>query len=331
MHDIDGTFYTDKYVLNLTPYLNADPAWKAGFDQQSLAFTRTNGFQWGLNPEVDPVCMVWNTRILEQAGVGSVPATWSEFTAALDKIKRIGVVPGTFQAGGGHMFHDIIVGQNGGYAALAANKFDAPQILKAMQLLKTFVDNKWVAPDEVELTWEQADANFQQGRLGFYMDGMWTIANNITASGAPKDLRNHVAFSAFPAIDHGTVAEQKVATTIGVASSLANDATRLNATLTFLKFWFTEQMAAKWVGYTWSPMGVTLNLNTLHGLPTLPAAWLKAAYAAKSLYTLPATPAMQDQQWADFSNSQTLLLQGKSAEAALEAYVKYLAPYMKKR
>ena len=43
------------------------------------------------------------------------------------------------------MFHDLVVGQKGGYAALAANKFDAPQFLEAMKRMKVFVDNKWLA------------------------------------------------------------------------------------------------------------------------------------------------------------------------------------------
>jgi hypothetical protein len=34
---------------------------------------------------------------------------------------------------------------------------------------------------------------------------------------------------------------------------------------------------------------------------------------------------MQDQQWADFGDAQTVLLQGKSADAALAAYIRFLA------
>jgi ABC-type glycerol-3-phosphate transport system substrate-binding protein len=207
MNDITSTFYDDGYLLDLTPYLNADPAWKATFDQQGLAFTRSNGHQWGLCNEFSPMNAVWNTKVLDAAGVSSIPTTWNALLSACEKIKASGKQPMSWIGlyGGGHFFHNLVAGQSGGLEALAANRFDAPQVTNALTAMKTFVDNKWVASNEIEVTYGQGLGTFQQDQVGFYINGMWTIKNDITGTGISPDLRKHVAFSPVPGLKGGLV------------------------------------------------------------------------------------------------------------------------------
>ena len=81
------------YLLDLTPYLDADPAWKALLDPNVLGTTTTDGKIWALSGEVSPLPTIWNTRILEEAGVTAVPATWDELLAACEAIKAAGKLP----------------------------------------------------------------------------------------------------------------------------------------------------------------------------------------------------------------------------------------------
>ncbi len=329
MNDMTGTFWSDGYLLDLMPYLKADPSWKASFDQPALAFSRTAGHQWGVCVELSPMCAVWNTKVLDQAGVSRLPTTWNELLTTCDKIKRSGKQPMSWAGlyAGGHMFHNLVVGQQGGYAALAANKYDAPQILEALKRLKVFVDNKWVASNEIEQSVSAGFASFQAGRVGFYMNGMWTLKNDITAAGLPADLKNHVAFSALPALSGGTLIENKVATVIGLSAGLHQSPDKLNAALAFLKHFTSRPVAEKWVPLTWSPMGVTVNTKDITGLPALPKQWLSARDHATATFSLPSTRGMQEQQWSDYMTALQTLLTGKSAEAAQAAYVQYMAKY----
>ena len=131
IHDANATKWAAGYLLDLTPYLDADPEWKALLDPGVLGTTTTDGKIWALSGEVSPLPTIWNTRILEDAGVGDVPATWDELLAACDALKSKGYTATSWEVGGHHQWHNILVSQAGGLDSIAADKFDSPQILDA--------------------------------------------------------------------------------------------------------------------------------------------------------------------------------------------------------
>ena len=69
IHDANATKWAGGYLLDLAPYIEADPEWKAVLDPNVLATTTTDGQTWALSAEVSPLPTIWNTRILEEAGV----------------------------------------------------------------------------------------------------------------------------------------------------------------------------------------------------------------------------------------------------------------------
>jgi ABC-type glycerol-3-phosphate transport system substrate-binding protein len=324
LHDLDGTLWTSGYLLDLTPYL--DSTWKAQFDQGALNFGSTEGHYWGLPTEVNPMDVIWNTKILDDAGVKAIPATWDDLLAACDKIKKLGKTPTSWATGGSLQFDAILASQKGGLDALKSNTFDAPPIQETLKRMKVFVDNKWLPDNDIELTSQQAVANFLGEQVAFYMDGAWTIKNNILSAGASPDLKSHVKFSAFPgtADSGGPVVEMKVATMNGVAKKVEQDKAKLDAAITFMKFWLSPEIAAQWIPLTWSPMGINVDMSKVTGLDPLPTAFLDVQQQAKMAFTLPATKTMVDHQWDHPSTAMQTLLTGKSADDALKAYVAFL-------
>ena len=328
MNDMNGTFWTDGYLLDFTPYLKADPAWKKGFNAQALAFTNTHGHQWGLCDELSPLDVTWNGQILEQAGVSELPRTWDQLTATFDKIKSAGKQPASWSGLSCHWFHALVAGQPGGLAALAKNDFGATQIYNAFVALKEFVDNGWLASDEISQGYGQMQASFQQGQIGCFMDGIWTIKNTVAAPGVSKSIAQNVKFSGVPALKgNKVVVENRIATVFGIAKSVEKNPHKLNAALTFAKYLFSEPVAAKWAGLCWDTMGVNIPGSAVAKLPKLPSAYLKVTEKPNETFVLPATPAMQAQMWADAQTALQTLLTGKSADAAQSAYVTYLAKY----
>jgi raffinose/stachyose/melibiose transport system substrate-binding protein len=328
IHDSAIDLWEAGYLLDLTPHLDADPAWKAIFDPNVLNWVTTEGHVFGLSGEVSPLPTIWNTRILEEAGIGSVPATWDELLAACEAVKAAGYTPTSWEVGGSHAFHNLLASQAGGLDAIAAGQFDAPQVLEAFTHLKTFVDNAWVPENEIELTWQQSVALFVAEQSAFYLNGSWTLGNEITGDGAAPDLKDHVAFAPFPAIgDNGTTVEIKQTTTIGLAAALADDEAKLEAGLTFFKYWFSEEGAKQWILLTRSPMGINVDLATIEGVDPLLLGFLGAKDQATTAYTLPAVPAMQERGWDDCATGLDTLLIGESADAAVEAYVQELSKY----
>lgn len=328
MNDMNGTFWTDGYLLDFTPYLNADPAWKKGFNKQALAFTNTNGHQWGLCDELSPLDVYWNGQLLEQAGVSELPRTWNQLTATFDKIKSAGKQPASWTSLSCHWFHALVAGQPGGLAALAKNDFGATQIYNAFVALKEFVDNGWLASDEISQSYPQAQASFQAGQIGCFMDGIWSLKNTVAAAGVSKSVAQHAEFSGVPALKgNKVVVENRIATTFGISKALEKNPAKLKAALTFAKYFFSEPVAAKWAGLCWDTMGVNIPGSAIKALPTLPSKYLKVTEAPNETFVLPATPAMQAQMWADAATGLQTLLTGKGADAAQTAYVTYLAKY----
>jgi len=314
------------YLLDLKPYLDADPAW-AGLLIPSTFFA-TGDHVWGLCGEFSPMSVTWNMRLLDKAGVTTLPATWDELMDVCEKVKTAGKLPTSWEVGGGHAWHDIIASQEGGLEALAANQWDAPQIKEAFARLKLFVDNKWVPDNEIELTWQQSLALFVAEESAFYLNGAWTLNNEIRSDGAAPDLRENVKFTPFPAVGaNGTTVELKKTTSIGVSAKVADDPAKLAGALKFMKFWFSAEGAKQWILLTQSPMGATVDANSLTGVDPLLLGFLGTQDQAQTAFALPNTQAMMERGWDDAASGLDTLLAGGSADDAMAAFQTEMSKY----
>ena len=326
IHEGNPDMFNAGYLLDLAPFLAADPAWKSLF-LPGCTFN-TGAATYGLCAELSPIPTIWNTRILEAAGVSDVPNTWDEFMTVCEKVKTYGKTPTSWEVGGSHAWHDILASLPGGMDAIAANQFDAPQMKEAFTRMKVFVDNKWLPANELEITWQESIAFFVAEETAYYMDGAWTIANNIYSTGAAPDLRDYVKFAPFPAPGaNGSTVELKPGTPIALAASLQGDPAKLDAALKFFKFWFSEEGAKQWVLLAGSPMGIGVDLSALTGVDPNLLALLSAQNSAGTIYTLPATPATAERGWDDCQSGLDTLLAGKSVDEAMAAYQTEMSKY----
>lgn len=314
------------YLVDLTSYINADSAWKAVLDTNT--FFDTDGHIWGLCGEFSPMPTIWNTRILDAAGVGDVPKTWDEFLNVCDKVKSHGKTPTSWAVGGSHQWHNIVKSLEGGMEALGQNQFDAPQIKEAFARMKVFVDNKWIPDNEIEITWQQSVGFFVAEETAFYLNGAWTLNNEVRSEGAAPDLREHVKFAPYPAVGkNGTTVELKKTTSIGIASKVASDPDKLDAALKFLKFWFSQEGGKQWILLTQSPMGVNVDVNSIPGADPLLQAFLATKSQADSPYSLPGTQAMQERGWDDCWSGLQTLMAGKDVDQAMAAFLQEMSKY----
>jgi len=328
VHDAGVSMWDSGYLLDLTEHLDADPDWKAQLDPSALSTTTTDGHVWGLSGEISPMSTLWNTRILEEAGISSIPATWDDLLAASEAIMGIGKTVTSWEVGGVHQWHNILASQPGGLDAIAAGQFDAPQVVEAFTRLKVFVDNGWVPANELELTWQQSIALYVAEDTAFYIDGSWTIGNNVAGEGAAPDLKDVTQYAPYPAVgENGSTVETKQTTGIGIAAAVADDQAKLDAALTFFKYWFSEESATEWILLTSSPMGVTVDLSTLEGVDPLLISFLAAKDEAAAPYSLPGTKAMQERGWDDCQSGLDVLLAGGSVDEAVEQYVTEMSKY----
>jgi len=327
IHEPGPDMWEAGYLTDLTAHIEGDAAWKGVLLDNTLY--RAGSSIYGLCGEFSAMPTIWNTRILESAGVGAVPTTWDELLDACEKIKAAGKTPTSWGVGGGHIWHNIIASQAGGLEALANNQFDAPQIVDAFERMKLFVDNGWIPDNEIELTWQQSVAHFVAENTAFYLNGAWTIGNEITSAGAAPDLKDNVAFAPFPAVgENGTTVELKKTTAIGLSKTVGDDPAKLEAALTFLKYWFSTQGAEQWILLTKSPMGVQVDLSKINGVDPLLLKFLDVQTQADLVYGLPDTKAMQQRGWDDSWTGLQALMAGQSVDQAVDVFITEMSAYL---
>jgi ABC-type glycerol-3-phosphate transport system substrate-binding protein len=325
IHGPGPEMWESGYLLDLKPHL--DKAW---MDQLIASTLFTSGDAvWALDGEFSPMSTIWNTRILKAAGVDAVPTTWDEMAGACAKIKQAGKTPTSWGVGGPHQWHNIVMSQDGGYEALAANKFDAPQIKEAFDRMKQFTDNKWIPANEIELTWQQSVALFVAEETAFYLNGAWTLNNEIRGSGAAPDLKDNVKFTPYPKVAaKGTTDELKKTTGIGVAKAVEKDPAKLDAAIKFMKFWFSTEGGKQWILLTQSPMGVAVDVTKIEGVDPLLVEFLATKDKADTAYSLPETKAMQQRGWDDCWTGLQKLMAGGTTDEAMKVYQEEMSQYV---
>ena len=83
-------FIREDLILDLTPYLEADPEWADSLiDSQMVNYTTDDGMVYGIPFRLDAKVFAYNRDIFDELGL-EVPTTWDEFIACLDVIQEDG-------------------------------------------------------------------------------------------------------------------------------------------------------------------------------------------------------------------------------------------------
>ncbi|MDO4649061.1 MAG: extracellular solute-binding protein [Eubacteriales bacterium] len=86
-------FIREGLLMDLTPYLEADPEWKDSLmETQMTEYTTADGMIYGIPFRLDAKEFFYNRDIFDQLNL-EVPETWDEFITCLDTIQAAGIVP----------------------------------------------------------------------------------------------------------------------------------------------------------------------------------------------------------------------------------------------
>lgn len=164
-------------ALDLTPYFEADPEWKAQFNEADLAACTTEdgkivNVPWELNFSV----ILANKTALEEV-IGEIPESWTyvEFLDACQKIKDAGYWPfanGTDNTRADWLFRNamlsevVTAGKEAEYAA-GELSYEGEEAKRALENVKALYDNNYMYPGEGAVTAknDEVKAAFYQGKL----------------------------------------------------------------------------------------------------------------------------------------------------------------------
>ncbi len=182
------------HVLDLTPYMDADNgAWKSTFYKAGLIMnTFPEGNQYGVKPgiygvplDINNIQLIYNTTLLEKAGwdPDKIPATWEEFIALGDALKKAGI-PGMVSGWGEpwmiHCFADNyawnIMGQEKVLATIKGEvPYTDPDWIKVFDVFKQMKEHGLLSDGIVTMVNKEAEQTFANDRAAIAFNGSWCI------------------------------------------------------------------------------------------------------------------------------------------------------------
>lgn len=183
-------------ALDLTPYFEADPEWRAQFNEADLAAGTTEdgkmlNVPWELNFSV----ILANKTALEEI-IGEIPASWTyeEFLTACQSIKDAGCWPfanATDNNRADWLFRNamlsetVTAGTNAEYAA-GELSYEGEEAKRALENVKSLYDKEFMYPGAGAVTAknDEIKAAFYQGKLLM----MTEIAAGAKATAAEADF-----------------------------------------------------------------------------------------------------------------------------------------------
>ena len=236
---------TNPTTVNLAPYIEKDPSWNWNdFWQAARNVTTVNGKIIGVPALIDNLALVYNKKLFAQAGIPLPTAnwTWTDFENAAIKLtdpskKQFGWAyvndasedtvwrfwAMLWQAGGS------ILSPDGKQAA-----FDSPAGLKAMTLLQTLAKHNSIYLDDGSDVYPGV---FNSGHIGMLWTGPWDLSQ----------ITGHQPYGVTT-----LPADQNHQTISGPDNWIVfnNGSARVNAALTFLKWFTSPKIDLKWATMT---------------------------------------------------------------------------------
>lgn len=200
-------------VVDLTPEMSKDPAWKNRFLPSILPSVTFGGKIYGVPLNgTQPIVIFYNKQVLQQAGV-QPPRTFQDLLAAIPALKAKGKA--LFALGGADkwtylMYEEYLVDRLGGpqvFADIAAGKagsWSNPAVLQANRMIQQLVQAGAFTKGFTGLSYGtgQATALLYTGRAAMQMMGTWDFPNIL--SGQPAFVqKGNLGWMAFPAVAGG--------------------------------------------------------------------------------------------------------------------------------
>jgi raffinose/stachyose/melibiose transport system substrate-binding protein len=189
---------------------NMDPAWKGSFAPGALAVYSYQGKQYGVPWDMGMVGWWYNKDLFAKAGIDKTPATWTDFLAAVKKLKAAGITPialGEKDSWTGMHIWSYLATRIGGQAAFEAalnrkGSFADPAFVQAGDRLKELIALDPFQPGYLGATHDDMQATFGNGKAAMELSGQWAPSVESANAADKKGVANLGMFN-FPAVEGG--------------------------------------------------------------------------------------------------------------------------------
>lgn len=172
--------YVDQSLaLDLTKYLNSDPAWKNSFNQSMLETTKKEGAYYAVPWDYSSKEFFYNRSVFQKAGITALPKTWDQFLQVCQKLKGNGYTPIAV----GNQYAWVIIHYittlnqklvpadvlQANYSGKSTD-FSDPGYVKAFSMLKDLYDKGYINKDVNSATYEMSQSMVIEGKAGMIYD-----------------------------------------------------------------------------------------------------------------------------------------------------------------
>lgn len=189
---IIASFIKAGFVADLTADFQSDNgAWERSLFAKALDNNRffsgnvdnIKAGIYGVPVDVSNIQMVYNRDLLKKAGIAKVPATFDEFLAAVQALKRVGIAP--FVTGFGEMWIVDCFASNYAFNIMGESKIMAtfrgevpytdPDWVKVFDVFRTLARKGAFIEGIVTKGNKYAEQDFALERAAFSFDGSWCV------------------------------------------------------------------------------------------------------------------------------------------------------------
>lgn len=227
-------------VQDLTSYFEADPEWKALFDERSLEFNTVDGKIYGVPVSKEISYIYYNKEIFEKAGLNAPDVayeSWDDFFAACDTLKAAGYTPlGMDTADSGWLTNLWYCGLIG-TAGTAGNEFmnsmypteyNTPEVIASTTTLQKMLST-YTTADAIGGKYDPMATHFFNGEVAMFPNGPWMIPDFKNTEKAPEGFYDKVGIMLLPG--YGMELVPTPGDMVG-----AKDPAKIEAAVAFLKF-----------------------------------------------------------------------------------------------
>lgn len=227
-------------VLDLTPYLEADPEWRDSLVAGSLEPLTYDGGVYAIPTQSTFATMFYNTRIFEENGL-EVPTTADEFLNVCEVLKGNGITPMTMSGAvswiPAQLIQQISVGIGGMdlYNGIVDGSipWNNEIHVEAAEDVQYLIDQGYFQEGMLGMSDEEAKALFQNGEAAMYFQGAWEVSTFIDQEATPE--YGNISMFTLPAINPEN--NDIMVGSVDSAYAISADCENPDAAVAFLKYY----------------------------------------------------------------------------------------------
>ncbi len=193
-------------LVDLTDYIEADPEWKAMYNDKALEVNSRDGKIYGSSSEGNTIGYFYNKELFEKAGIAGPAVSWEEFFAQLEALKAAGITPLSMDTADSawvtSLWMGALIATSGeeGEAFMGQmmpDDYNRAEVIDALAVIQKWFQ-EYTTLDAVGGKYENAANAFLSGQTAIIANGPWMIGDFSDTTKAPEGFADKVGVAIYP-------------------------------------------------------------------------------------------------------------------------------------